>query len=193
MPAGIDLIPQEEIQEQKKVKLVKSGTVVAIILGILVGVISAGVIYVNSELTSQIKVLDESIAAHRAEVQSLQSIEVIARNLSKKYNTLKDLFDSKIYHSLLIREVEARKPESVRITSFTLDETGRLTISGDASDYLSVSQFVNNLANQNYTGGISGLGALFQGVTLNSVSLDKQSNSANYFIMLNINTSVLIR
>jgi len=179
----INLIPQNEVFEQKKSQALKSSTVLAVFL-LIVSVGISVYLFINlGDLNSKIKQTDSEIESLRGKIKSMASIEVSARNLDKKYSALKTLFESRPKYSLLLKELEARKPVGVTIQSADI-KVGQINITGAADNYVSVYNFVNNFLNKEYTEGNPDLKDMFTGVSLNSVSLDKGSNSVKFFIVV---------
>ena len=105
------------------------------------------------------------------------------QNLDKKYSSLKLLFDSRSRYSLLLKEVQSRKPDDVLIQNLDT-KVGEISISGTSGSYVSVKNFMDNLLNKDFEGGDSRLKDLFVEVSLNSVNLDKSSNTVKFFIVV---------
>ncbi len=115
-PAGsINLIPQEERAEQKRTKAIKASTVFAIVLFVVVGCASAYVRYSVYKLQNQVEMHEENISQLRAEIQNMAEIEVVARNLDKKYAALQEAFDARIYYSTLLTELRNRLSSGVQV------------------------------------------------------------------------------
>ena len=179
----INLIPQTEVVEQRKTKAVKSSTILSIIILIVALGVSAFFFITLSGLNSKIKQTDVDIELLRGKIKMMSNLEVSARNLDKKYSALSTLFSGRSKYSLLLREMEARKPSDVTINNFDV-KPGQISISGFSGSYISVSTFVNNFLNKEYTGGNPDLKDMFIDVSLNSVSLDKGSNTVKFFIVV---------
>ncbi len=195
---SINLIPQQEVQEQEQVKLVKAGTVLSIIALVIFGIISGIVFYLNNNLQNQITDFDTKIANLREQIKKQSLIEITARNLDTKYRTLKTVFDARSYYSLLMQEMKKRVPASIVINNFTLNSTkagdpGTVSISGTADNYISIANFINDLTDTKFSDASADLEALFTGVTLNSVSLDTNSNKASFFINVSFDAKKLIK
>jgi len=179
----INLIPQTEVVEQRKTKAVKSSTILSILILIVALGISAFFFFTLSGLNSKIKQTDADIESLRAKIKTMSNLEVSARNLDKKYSALNMLFSGRSKYSLLLKEMEARRPSDVTINNFDV-KPGQVSISGFSGSYISVSTFVNNFLNKEYTGGNPDLKDMFIDVSLNSVSLDKGSNTVKFFIVV---------
>jgi Tfp pilus assembly protein PilN len=179
---SINLIPQQEVQEQTKSKLVKFSTVFSIILLIVVAGASFYFFYNSKQLENRIENLDKEILNIQREIESLSDIEVIARNLDKKFNVLKELFDSRVYYSKLLSEIDLRRPEGLRVQTFAVRADDELNISGNGNNYIVISDYTKNLLQEQF--GESEISRPFESVSLQSVSLDNKDNSANFSIVV---------
>lgn len=188
---SINLIPEQEIQEQTKVKAVQVSTWFTIVILIIAIAVSAYFLYSTRQLDSQVKALNTEIEDYRASIRNLAEVEVNARNLDKKYLTLKDIFAQTTLYSLLVKELEDRTPEGVIVDAFTVQRGGGINLSGRADNYISVAAFTNNLADSDYSAGNAKLKGLFKTVVLNSVSLEKTRNQVRYSINLEIDADLL--
>jgi Tfp pilus assembly protein PilN len=193
MGQAINLIPTQEKVQQNKTKLVKMSTVVAIFIVVIVGIVSAVLFYQVTTLKKEISDYETAIARYRDDIKGMTAIEVSARNLDSKYSALKDLLDMRTYYSVLFDETMRRKPDSVDIETFSVNSDGKITLSGEGTDYIAIADFVKALSDLNYAGAGEGLAAVFTDVTLNNVNLDAQTSRANYFIGVTVNESLLKR
>ena len=179
----VNLIPQTEVVEQKKSAAVKSTTLLSIALLIIALGVSAFYMVNLGKIDSDLKKVDVEIESFRGKIKSMSDIEISARNLDKKYNALRTLFIERSKYSLLLREIEARKPSDVTIQNVDV-KIGQISISGSSGSYISVASFVNNFLDKEYQGGNPDLKDMFISVSLNSVSLDKGSNTVKFFIVV---------
>ena len=193
MPESINLVPSHEKSQQQKEKLVKVGTVVAVIL-LFISIIVAGFyLYKINKLKETSKTLDSDIEVLRSDIKKLADIEISGRNLYTKFLTLKLVFENRLYYSFLLEELQKRVPSDVFIESLTASRLGELSISGSASNYLSIAKFINTLTDQKFSLAGKGLEKLFTDVKLNSVNLDVQTDSAKFFIVVSYDGKVLKR
>jgi len=93
------------------------------------------------------------------------------------------LFTGRSKYSLLLKELEARKPSDVSIQNSDI-RPGQISISGTSGSYISLKSFMDNLLNKEFLDGNAELKDLFTTLSLNSVSLDKSNNSVKFFIVL---------
>lgn len=187
MAQSINLIPQQEVSEQRKTKVVKLSTIFSIFILVVVTGISAYYFYKTLVLKREIKDLDTQIENLRSEITSLSPIEISARNLYKKYIILKNLFDSRIEYSLLFEELQARKPETVKVENLSVDKGTTLNVSGVSDNYISIASYMNNLLEPQFEAGNPDLAGIFKSVTLNSVNLDKGRSQVKFVIIVEIN------
>ncbi|MBI2620608.1 hypothetical protein HYW61_00085 [candidate division WWE3 bacterium] len=193
MSSSIDLIPLEEKASQIEGRFVKAGTVVTLAIFVITAIFTGYLLYVTGKLKRESASLDLNISRHRSEIKDLAVIEISARNLDAKYDTLKSIMQSRLYYSTLLSELEKRLPSSVDIESLGVGSENKLSVSGTGTDYISISKFINTLTNQEFSSAGEGLGDLFSNVTLNSVSLDQQTTRAKYFMVVDINLDLLKR
>jgi len=182
MSQSINLIPQQEQMEQQQVKLVKLSTVLAVLFLLLVVGISVYYFTKTKGVKDEIAAHDQSIASLRSQITGMSSIEIVARNLDTKSKVLQQIFDSRPYYSLLLKEFKHRVPATVLVQSFTITSPGAFSLSGDSDNYISISGFIDDLTNPNFEGSQKNLETLFTSVSLNSVSLESRNNRASYFM-----------
>ena len=192
MAQSINLIPQEEKKEQAKVKIVKASTVFSIIILVVVGFISAYLFYRTSVLEKEIAAYDANIESTRADIRSMADIEIVARNLDKKYSAITQLFGGRVDYSMLAEELRRRTPDSVSIQDFTLSKN-TVSISGVGSSYISISKLLSNLTEPYPEITVSGLEGLFTNVSLNSVGLDSREGNVKFSITITYNSELLKR
>lgn len=191
MAQSINLIPKQEQTEQIKTKLVRSSTIVTILLLIVVVLISAYFFYRKTTLTAQIHAHERSIEDNRTKIQSLSEIEIVSRNLDKRYQAVQQALGSRIYYSRLMTELYRRVPEAISITEFNMSGTNAINISGVGQNYIAISEFIGNLVKPTLDVAGEGLEAVFTDVALHSVNLDSRSSGASYFIVVTYDPEVL--
>jgi Tfp pilus assembly protein PilN len=188
---SINLIPEQEVQEQTKSFVVKLSTVVTIILLVLMAVLSGVLFYRTTKLKSTLTSLASEIDAYRASITALSPVEISARNLDKKYSTIKEILATRSMYSLLASELAARIPSGIAISSFTIQKGTTIGLTGFADNYLTISQFTNDLLDANYEGGKPELKKLFTAVMLNSVQLERARNQVTFSIEVTFNPEIL--
>jgi Tfp pilus assembly protein PilN len=179
----VNLIPQTEVVEQRKSAAVKSSSVFSVFLFIIVLGISAYYFTNLQKVDSEMKKTDSEIEKLRGNIKSMSDVEISARNLDKKFNALNNLFSGRSKYSLLLKEIEDRKPSDVTIQNADV-KVGQISISGTSNSYISVKSFVDNFLNKEFQEGNPDLRDMFISVSLNSVSLDKGSNNVKFFLVV---------
>jgi len=193
MSQSVNLIPQSEKEVQTKEHLIKMSTLVTVLIAVLVGLVSVGLFYRSVSIKSKIKTHAKNISLYRNDISALDYIEINARNLDAKYNVLTKIFSSRVYYSVLMNELDKRIPSGVIIESLSLEKEKTLNIAGEGSDYLAIAKFVNTLSDPDFENAGEGLKGLFTNVTLNSVSLDSQTNKVNYAIIIEFDSNLLTK
>lgn len=173
MTQSINLIPQEEVVQQRKTRWVKMSTVIAVVLLVVLLGASGYIIYLSNSLKSQVKDKEDSISGLRSQILSLADIEISARNLDQKHQVISSFLNGKSYYSKMLSEIAAQTPSSVVVDTFTFGRENSINLSGTGETYLAINEFINNLVQTD----------LFTEVTINSVSLENSTSSAKFFIV----------
>ena len=116
---------------------------------------------------------------------------LMRKNLDARTSTLKSIYAQSRYYSRLLDELEKRLPAEVVIESLGIGNGNSVSISGTGADYISIAKFISTVSNQKFEGAGAGLSSLFTNVTLNSVSLDQQTAKAKYFMVVEVNPTLL--
>ncbi len=189
--ADINLIPQSEKQEQAKERAVKNSTIITIILSLMAMILGAYMFYQNDLLKKAIQDRDNNISALRNDIQTMSEVEISARNLDQKYQTLKNIMSTRNNYSILLSEFKKRIPSTIEVETFGLGKDSTVNVSGQGNDYISIAKFINDLSDAKFSTAGNGLGALFKDVSLNSVNLDAQTNKAKFFIVITVDENLL--
>jgi Tfp pilus assembly protein PilN len=190
MVASINLIPEEEIVQQRKTKAVKFSTILAIILLVITGGASYHYFNETSNLKNEKAQLEGAIASLQNDVTSLSSVEVDARNLSKKYSALVDIIGGRPHYSLLLQEIRDRTPSGVELSGFTV-RGGKIELLGTAESYFDVASYITNLSTSEFVGGNKNLKEVFTTVNLQSVNLLESSKEVSFGISVAYDESLL--
>lgn len=194
MAQSINLIPQEEKVQQRKVKIVKASSVVSVLILLIVTGVAGYFWYRINGIKEAIAAQELEIQKSRTDIGALSEIEVKARNLDGKFKILSEFFAAERNYSILLKELNKRVPQgSVTVTSFTLtgNNKSQISLSGEGIDYISIARFIDTLSDDDFEDAGEGLEHLFTNVTLNSVNLDNQDLSVGYFILLDYDPSLL--
>jgi len=186
----INLLPQSEVIEQTKVKAIKLSTILSAIFLVIVIIASGYILFLNNKTKQEISVLDSEIEGYRSEINSRAAVEVTVRNLDKKHKALQTIFTNQRKYSKLMEELKFRKPETLSLDSADFRK-GKININGLADNYIAIADFINNLKNTSFTGGIKGLEGLFTQVSINSVNMENSKNKISFFIVVDFNDELL--
>lgn len=190
---SINLIPEQEVQQQTQERAVKFSTILSIFVLVVVGGVAGYYLYTTQSIQSQIKSVESQIGVLRSQISGMSQVEVSARNLDRKYMTLKEIFANRLLYSMLSTEIAARTPGEVKVDSLTLQKDSKLNITGQADNYIAIASFTNNLINKEFSSGDPTLRELFTQVTLNSVSLEKTRNVVRFSINVDLDVNLLKR
>lgn len=178
---SINLIPEEERISQVKTRVVKFSTILTIILALIVSGV-AGYYYLEAnKLRTELDQVEAEISSLRGGITALADIEIIARNLYQKSETLANIFETRFYYSRLISQLEQSRPETVLIDSYNMGRDDTLNLTGTAENYNAVQDFINILLENQ----------MFTQVQLNSVGLESSSGRVNYFVVVSYNGELL--
>lgn len=190
MVQSINLVPQEEIQEQTKIKVVKLSSVFAILLFFVVAGVAGFMYYQKYQLDLQKAALDGEIAGLRDEIKGMSELEIVARNHTKKVAVLRGLMDNRVYYSKLVNELRGRETDDIKITTF--DYSGsNLNISGTCSSLVSLSEYISNLLNRDGSKGSEELKSLFTSVRLGNVTLQKADSKFTFSLQVSYDVELL--
>ncbi len=173
MAQNINLIPQAEVAQQVKVRIVKLSTIISILLLLVVAGVAAYFFYTVKGVRDEIVATEGRIENERQEIIKLANIEINSRILYAKSSTLRAILSQRQYFSKLLTELAASVPESVLIKDFNITENSTITLTGMGGSYNSIQEFMNNLLAKE----------IFTQVELNSVSLDSREDGVNYFLV----------
>ena len=192
MAQSINLVPQEEVFEQTKSKVVRFSTILSIFLLVVVGGIGYYLVGQKLSLKRELDNLDSNITQLRSDIEGLSSIEITARTLDKRYKVLSDIIYSRYHFSNLFSEIKVRTPPTVDVTSFSIKD-GTINISGESTDYLSIADFTNTLLDTEFESGKPELKDLFTSAVLSSVTLSNKEGFVNFSMRLEFNQEAIRR
>jgi len=190
---SINLIPQQEVQEQERTKLLSLSTIFAIAILVLTLGVTIFLTVKTYQIKDSIKKTDANIENLRSQIRSLSSVEITARTVDKKFKVLDVMFKTGSNFSLLMEEINARRPENVFMTDFNIRQSGEILLSGSGKDFLAVSAFMSSLVDKNFSKGNSLLKELFKSVTLSSVNLEKRTGLINFTIAITYEPKLLVK
>ena len=193
MSQSINLIPQSEVTEQTKEKVIKLSTALSVIVLFLIIGLSGFFYYYTNKLKKDLAAKDRDIKTYQNGIDGLAEIEATARNLEAKYNKLKGIFDNDAKYSFLLRELKLRSSGVVSIQNLSFGLNDTINVTGDGDNYISIAKFIKNVNDLSFSSASKGMGGLFTGISLNTVSLENRTNKAQFFIVINYNRKLLIK
>lgn len=193
MAQSINLIPRSEVVEQTKEKVAKLSTILLIATLLLIIGLSGFFYYYTNKLKKELALKDQDIKVYQDKIDSFSEIETTARNLEIKYKKLKGILDNDAKYSLLLKELRLRSLGVVSIQNLSLGLNDTVNLTGDGDSYISIAKFIKNVNDINFSSSSNGMGKLFTGITLNTVSLENRTNRAQFFIVINFDRKLLIK
>ncbi len=184
MDRNINLLTKEEKIDQFKSKAVKASTVFTIILMLAVGGLSFYYYGKARALKSSITSAGNRISNARGKIDDMSETEIVARNLYKKYSVISDIFDERIRFSSLFDHFDSKVPSGVFISSLNFRGAGEINISGDANNYILVSQFLDNLNSDDEA-------QIFSEANLSSASLNATDRSVSFSISITYDSDII--
>lgn len=191
MSQSINLVPQQEKLEQTKEQIVKLSTVMSVVLLVVISIASALLFYQTYKIKKEIKQHESNVADSRSRIKGLAGVEINARNLDAKYQTLGTILSTRLYYSNLLNEFKIRLPSSIKVNDFSINGDNNIALTGSADNYISIGQFIHDLTDKSFPGVTRGLEGLFTNVVLNSVNSDTQNHGINFFIVISFDTKLL--
>ncbi|MEZ6255291.1 MAG: PilN domain-containing protein [Patescibacteria group bacterium] len=189
MPQSIDLIPQQDTEIVRQSKLIRTSTVLTIFFLVVTSVV-AGYYFVRiATLRSSVNSNNRRISEARSRIESLSAIEIEARNLDARVRVLREIYSSRNEYSVMLNEFLRRVPESVEVSSLNVSVNNTLSIDGTATDYLAISSFVNSLLEEKFEE--DNVNGIFTEAVLNSVTLNPQTNEADFFMVVTFDPTKL--
>ncbi len=180
----INLLTKEEKQEQIQTKVVKFSAIFSVALFVIVAILSGYFFYSAKKLESKIAAEDAKIANLRGSIQEMSSVEISARNLYQRFSAIDNIFTSRVFYSFLLEHFNSKVPAGVTLDSFGFTGSNEISISGEAPNYLAVSEFLRNLNMQENP-------QVFTSALLTSITLNSANGTVKYAIVINYDVEAL--
>jgi len=190
---NLDLIPQEEKSLRTKERAGRASFKITTILFVLTLIFSLGVYLYVASLDSSISQTQASVDDKKRKINDKAELEILARNLDSKYKILSELFGTRFYYSVLLDELSDRLPTTVSINSVDTSTPDTVSLTGEATDYISLAKFLNSLADPSLSSTSANTKEenLFTEVLINSVNLDPINSKARFNFTLSVDTELL--
>lgn len=160
----INLLPRDTINEKTTARLEK-GLKIGVIVWVGISIIFSAGLFTASWLAARdVAAQEDSIIKIQTELAQSADFVNSLNMLAAKSQGLVAIFKVQPRYSRLLDAFSAKVPPEIRITEVTALSPIKLTVSGTASSYLSLSKFLKALGSD--TEGI------FTDVTLSNVVLD---------------------
>lgn len=142
---GINLLPEEGREEERSKERNRLLTFVGIgILVVVSGLTAASYAY-TAFLNRQNETNLNQIAATSRTLEGLKATENLYRTISNKLIRLQGLLASYPKNSIVLDDIAAFTPSGVSLKSLVFDSTGKLSVSGVATNPTTFGDFVNIL------------------------------------------------
>jgi Tfp pilus assembly protein PilN len=183
---GIELVPKELEAEKKRVGLLRSARLVGFIFLGAVALTTAVLYLVVNSRENALSDLNRQVSDRESTISELSEIEGKVTALTSKNNLFTKIFSSRKYYSLLLEALQKSTPIGVTVTDLTTVQ-GEARLSGSVQSYLSLDNFLRSLVDP------AKGGALFEEVSLTSVSYDSSTGGAEFTAEVTIEEDGLLK
>lgn len=174
----INLLPQEVKSQRKKDKVKDSlGNLSLIILGII-GTLSLVSLAILFQAKLRLGSLKGEINRQQSKIKDLVIIETEARRLDVKIVALAKIIDRRKRFSLLLAAIGNSTPQEINITNLATFTDNKVSVSGQAAGYASLSRFITTLIEPTLGGKV------FSAADLTSASLDEVTGKIRFSLTL---------
>lgn len=183
---GIELVPKELEAEKKKIGLLRSVRLIGFVfLG--AAVLATVLLYlVVSSRRSSLNSLNQQISDKESRIAEMAETEGKVVALTTKNTLLTKIFATRSYYSLLFEAVQKSIPIGVDVTDL-VTVGGKARLSGSVQSYISLDTFLRSLIDP------AKGGALFEEVSLTSVSYDASTGEAEFTAEVTIEEGGLLK
>ncbi len=163
MPIDINLLPQAQLSEERRLKLKKRVEIGSVVFLGACLLIIAGIFVYWRILTSQYNQIQEQVKAAEVKVNDYQSQEGLQRIFKLKITAIDKILKDRpsfVKDFAILRDI---LPAGVYFSDLTLESSGKLNLSGAARNSSELNTFLTSLTDP------SKGGQYFTDVTLSSV------------------------
>jgi len=185
--ADVDLLPKNLKVERKRVKIFHKLNIVSISIFVLLLITSLVIHFYSVSLTNKDTGLQSDIKKELTKIESFSFIEELSQDIFVRYSNAKSIFNTRSNYSLLLESITHITPPQVKIDTLISNSPNKATLTGEAQGYIDLAKFLGAVAEQAEKDE-----GIFIGVSLNSVSLDKQTGVAKFSLSLVIKKGALI-
>lgn len=194
MTIRINLLPEARMHRLRNQSKKKTyATVAGLVGGITIAtIIVFGMLQVF--LISTYAVNENRIKSLTKELDSTKELEENATTLQGNLASFYSLNSERTYASRIFTNLFNTIPDDISITSFQIDEQGKVTISGTANSFADVSKFAESLKlyNVDYKPQKDlERKPIFTDVSITTVSKDTNTGKVNYSISFSVDDELL--
>lgn len=184
--SDVNLMPLEVQEERERQRKLRSFNLVTFVfLGVAL-LAATGVFGYQWWITRKISLLEAEIAEEKRVIGAQSSVEILARNLSARADSLSKILAESPHYSRLLEKLSPKVPPGIRITDLTVVNESKITLGGEADGYLTIAKFVKALSEKEPEG-------FFSAVYVPRVSLDSQTAKARFGLDVYLEKGALTR
>lgn len=184
--SDVNLMPLEVQEERERQRKFRSFNLVTFVFLGLVVVATTGVLGYQWWITRKISLLETQIVGEKRVIGAQAGIEVLARNMSARTDSLSKILTDSPHYSRLLEKLSPKVPPGIKITDLTVVNESKITVGGEADSYLTIAKFVKALSEKEPEN-------FFSAVYVPRVSLDAQTAKARFGLDVYLEKGVLTR
>lgn len=119
-------------------------SIIALVI-VLVAAIGLYIMKANKNSLLSTKTAEANGLIQQLNTPPLNSLNQQIIDLENGLGVFQSAMQGKVYYSKMFSELGRITPKNVRLTAFSMDETGAIKVSGEADDFSSVAKFVKSM------------------------------------------------
>lgn len=192
MKIQINLLPEAKLSKLRNKAKRRTYTTFTILLAVVLALTGALLFMLRVFLVGTYATGENKVKQLNTEIAKSKDLEENASTLQANLASFYTLNASRTYASRVITNFFKAVPDNVTISSISIDEKGKVTITGSTTTFADVSKFASSLEQYNLDylpQPDLDRQAVFKGVTINSVS--KEQGKTNFSITFTADEKVL--
>jgi Tfp pilus assembly protein PilN len=145
MNVQVNLLPEAKLSKMRNKAKRRNYTTITILVAVAVAVVCVMLVMLRFFLAGTYNLDKNKKATLQSEVDKQKDLEEKATTLQQNLNAFYILNSTRTYASAIINNFFKAVPENVTISSISLDEKGKVTISGTTGSFADVSRFQSSL------------------------------------------------
>jgi Tfp pilus assembly protein PilN len=145
MNVQVNLLPEAKLSKMRNKAKRRNYTTITILVAVAVAVVCVMLVMLRFFLVGTYNLDKNKKATLQSEVDKQKDLEEKATTLQQNLNAFYTLNSTRTYASAIINNFFKAVPENVTISSISLDEKGKVTISGTTGSFADVSRFQSSL------------------------------------------------